>query len=149
MQNLSKFLNIKRIYFIGIGGISLSALSFIMKKEGFVVAGSDEKQSEITTKLNKSGIKVFIKHKQKNIKNFKPDLVVFSGAIHHDNKELIFAKKMGITCLERPDFIKLILKTAKRGPFTANQRSSRLSLLHDMLNLGLALRDIWNQNFNL
>ncbi|MGN1208493.1 MAG: UDP-N-acetylmuramate--L-alanine ligase [Christensenellales bacterium] len=111
MQNLSNLLCYKKIYFIGIGGISLSAVAHIVKNLGFEVCGSDEKLSEITTKLEKSGIKVFEGHKEKNIKNFKPDLVVFSGAIHEDNKELKFAKKNGTVCLERAKFLGELLRT--------------------------------------
>ncbi len=113
MQNLSNFLNLKKIYFIGIGGISLSALAFILKKEGVDVCGSDETQSDITNKLQKNGIKVFSCHSKNNIKSFKPNLVVYSGAIHQNNPELVYAKNNNINCLERPDFIKLILQYYK------------------------------------
>lgn len=109
MKNLSFFENINKIYFIGIGGISLSALASIMKKQGFEICGSDAVKSEITTKLEKENIKVFCRHKRKNIKNFNPDLVVFSGAIKEDNEELKYAVENKIKVLERSKFISIIL----------------------------------------
>jgi len=109
MKNLSFFNKINRIYFIGIGGISLSGLSFIMKSQGFEVCGSDAQKSEITENLIKNGIKVNFLHKENNIKKFKPDLVVFSGAIKVDNAELKYCFKNNILCLERADFIEKIL----------------------------------------
>ena len=109
MQNLSNFLNIKRIYFIGIGGVSLSALASIMYYNGMIVAGSDVVNSETTEKLKKLGIKIFKGHHLKNIKNFNPDFVVFTGAISQNNEELMFCKNNNIVVLERADFINKIL----------------------------------------
>ena len=109
MKNLSFFKNINKIYFIGIGGISLSALASIMKNQGFIVNGSDLVNTEVTKKLEKNGILVYYKQISQNIINFKPDLVVFSGAIHEDNKELKYAKSQNILCLERSKFIAEIL----------------------------------------
>lgn len=109
MKNLSFFKNINKIYFIGIGGISLSALANIMKNNNFLVAGSDLIKSDITKKLEENEIRVFYNQIAKNIINFNPDLVVYSGAIHHDNKELKYAKENNILCLERSKFIAEIL----------------------------------------
>lgn len=109
MKNLSFFEKINKIYFIGIGGISLSALASIVKSYGFMVEGSDITKSEITKKLEDNNIKINYKQVGKNIKNFMPDLLVYSGAISESNKELIMANKLNIKCLERCDFIKEIL----------------------------------------
>lgn len=109
MENLSFFEKINKIFFIGIGGISLSALAIIMKNLGFDVAGSDIQTSEITEKLIHRGISVKRGHKKKHIKDFKPDLVVYSGAIKEENIELRFARLHNIFCLERSSFIERIL----------------------------------------
>lgn len=104
-ENLSEF---SRIYFIGIGGISLSALSIIMKNHDYIVAGSDLVKSDLTEKLEREGIFVNYFQIEKNIKDFVPDLVVFSGAIKDDNLELVQARKDNIRCLERADFLGLL-----------------------------------------
>lgn len=113
MQNLSNLEGIKKIYFIGIGGISLSALSVICKKNGFEVCGSDEKLTLITKNLEKQGIKVFEGHNKKNIQNFAPDLVVYTLAIHENNPELLFAKHSDIMIKERSVFVGEILENYK------------------------------------
>ncbi len=113
MQNLSDFKALKKIYFIGIGGISLSGLSEIAKSYGIEVCGSDEKPSEITKMLEKNGIKVYKKHRAKNVKNFDPSLVVYSLAVHDDNVELKYAKENNILCLSRAEFLGELLKNYK------------------------------------
>lgn len=113
MKNLPFFRSIKKIYFIGIGGISLSGLALILHNEGFIVAGSDVNLNENIKKLEGMGIEFFCSHKKKNIKKFSPDLVVFSSAIGEDNPERIFANENNILCLPRADFIGEILKCYK------------------------------------
>ncbi|MBE5745894.1 MAG: UDP-N-acetylmuramate--L-alanine ligase [Clostridiales bacterium] len=113
MKNLSFFNNINKIYFIGIGGISMSALACIMKNHGFNISGSDIVKSEITQKLEKENIKVIYNQQAKNIKKFQPDLVVYSGAIKEENKELKYARIQNIYCLERNKFIKELLSFYK------------------------------------
>lgn len=109
MKNLSFFKNIEKIYFIGIGGISLSALASILKSFDFKVSGSDLVKTNLTKKLEKNNIKVNYKQVAKNIKNFKPDLVVFTGAINDNNLELKYCRQNNILCLERSKFISKIL----------------------------------------
>ncbi len=93
----------KKIHFIGIGGIGVSALAKYYFKKGYKVSGSDLVTSEITEGLKKSGVKVFLgKHKEKNFpKNI--DLVVYSPAVKENNLELKEAKKLGIKCRSYPE----------------------------------------------
>jgi len=65
-----------KIYFIGIGGIGVSALAKFYLEKGWEVSGSDLCQSAITDDLIEKGINVYIGENKENIKNF--DLVVFS-----------------------------------------------------------------------
>ena len=58
MKNFEKFFG-KVIYFIGIGGVSTSALAKLCKKMGAVALGSDVIKSEYTMSLERAGIKVF------------------------------------------------------------------------------------------
>ena len=57
------------IHFVGIGGIGMSGLAQIMKNMGFRIQGSDQSKNKNTISCIKSGIKVFIGHSKKNIKN--------------------------------------------------------------------------------
>ena len=98
----------KYIHFIGIGGIGLSALARYLKKEGFIVSGSDIKNTKITKKLKDEGIDVSVPHDAKNITN--QDLVIYTAVAKDDNVELVESRKKGILTLSRKDALPLILK---------------------------------------
>ena len=74
------------IHFIGIGGISMSGLAEILLKEGFVISGSDTKESALTEHLEKLGARIFYGQKASNIIE-GIDLAVYTAAIHEDNEE--------------------------------------------------------------
>ena len=59
--------NHKKIYMIGIGGISMSAIAEYLSLKGFDVYGSDREDSKIIKRLKTKNIKVFIGHNEKNI----------------------------------------------------------------------------------
>ncbi len=56
------FGRLKRVHFVGIGGIGMSGIALVLKNMGFDVAGSDAKESDTTRKLAEAGIRVFIGH---------------------------------------------------------------------------------------
>jgi UDP-N-acetylmuramate--alanine ligase len=89
-----------RVYFIGIGGIGVSALAKYYLKKGWQVSGSDLASSEIIEALKKEGAKIKIgKHKAGNLpKNI--DLVIYSPAVQKDNPELKKAYKLRATSYE-------------------------------------------------
>ncbi|MEK7507474.1 MAG: UDP-N-acetylmuramate--L-alanine ligase [Patescibacteria group bacterium] len=91
-------------HFIGIGGISMSALARYFVARGMRVSGSDIVSSEVTKELRKEGIQVVIGHKQNNIKK-GVDLVVYNRAIEPSNPELIAAKRLGIKTIPLADAI--------------------------------------------
>lgn len=99
-----------KVHFIGIGGISMSAIALILLKNGFVVTGSDISENDNVKELEKKGIKVFIGHRKENIDE-TIDIVVYSKAIHDDNEEIIAAKELGI---------KLVSRSAILGEIMAN-----------------------------
>ena len=86
-----------KIYFIGIGGIGVSALAQYYLEKGHRVSGSDLVSSEITNSFKKLGVKIFIgKHKKENLPP-NVDLVVFSPAVQKDNPEFKASKKLQTT----------------------------------------------------
>ena len=101
MFNLKEY---KNIYMIGIGGVSMSGLAYILKSYGYNVSGSNNVENDMTDSLNNDGIKVYIPHASNNI-NETIELVIFTAAISKDNEELVEAKKLGIKCLERGEFL--------------------------------------------
>lgn len=100
--------NIKNIFFIGIGGISMSGLAEILVDMGFNVSGSDQKSSDITDKLAKQGIKISIGHDAKNVHG--ADLVVYTAAVRADNPERQEAERLGIVSIERAVLLGEIMK---------------------------------------
>jgi len=84
----------KKVHFIGIGGIGISALAQYYLAMGWKVSGSDLVSSEITETLEKKGIKIFIgPHKAKNLTE-DINLVVYSQAVSSKNPELKKAKRL-------------------------------------------------------
>ena len=79
------------IHFIGIGGIGMSGLAQIMKNMGFRIQGSDQIKNKNTLSCSKVGIKIFIGHSKKNIKN--ATILVKSSAIKDSNIEIKHARK--------------------------------------------------------
>lgn len=97
------------IYFIGIGGISMSGLAEIVKKENFKVSGSDMKESALTNHLNSLGIQVFIGQRAENLPE-DVDVVVYTAAIHEDNPEYAEAVRRNLPMLTRAQFLGQLMK---------------------------------------
>ncbi|HOX30486.1 MAG TPA: UDP-N-acetylmuramate--L-alanine ligase [Candidatus Paceibacterota bacterium] len=100
--------NRKKIYFIGLGGIGVSALARYYLSEGWDVFGSDIAKSEITDSLKTAG--AFFYENAQDLKKLKPALLVYSPAVPADNPELIQARGMGIECLSYPEALGRITK---------------------------------------
>lgn len=97
------------VHFIGIGGISMSALAHILLSKKIKVSGSDWTETNITKTLKEKGAEITIgQHCAENIKN--PDLVVYTAAVSKDNPELCEAINKGIETLERADFLGELMK---------------------------------------
>ncbi|MBQ7646644.1 MAG: UDP-N-acetylmuramate--L-alanine ligase [Clostridia bacterium] len=108
-KDISEILkNSRRIYFIGIGGISMSALAMIMKSNGFEVRGYDRDRSRATGFLEDNGIKVFYEPREDNCAG--SDLVVYTAAISETDPEMISAKDKGIPCFSRAELLGTIAK---------------------------------------
>lgn len=100
---------IKKVHFIGIGGIGVSAMARMMLHEGKKVTGSDRSDSEIIESLRAAGIKIAVPHSAESVEE-GTDLVVYSVAVTADNPELLRAKEIGATTLTYPQFLGEISK---------------------------------------
>ncbi|MCQ2505158.1 MAG: UDP-N-acetylmuramate--L-alanine ligase [Saccharofermentans sp.] len=100
-----------RIYFIGIGGISMSGLALLARGYGFDVGGSDMNPSERTEMLAENGIKIYNSQVAENIEEFKPDYIVKTAAILPHNPEVAKAMEEGITIYDRSEFLGLITES--------------------------------------
>ncbi|ASG67109.1 UDP-N-acetylmuramate--L-alanine ligase [Francisella halioticida] len=98
----------KKILFLGIGGIGVSALAIAARNLGAAVEGHDSKPSKLTAKLESLGIKIFITTNNINLSNY--DMVVYSSAISAKNYLLQEAKTLGIECLQRAMFLAILMR---------------------------------------
>ena len=98
----------EHVYFMGIGGISMSGLAEVLRDKGFTVSGSDSQRSPITEKLESLGMTVLYGQKAENI---TPDLdvIVYTAAIRPDNPEFIAASASGIPMMDRAELLGQIM----------------------------------------
>ena len=107
---------ITNVYFIGIGGIGMSALARYFNANGKVVAGYDRTSTDITEMLEKEGIKVHFTDEVEAIpasfKNTTTTLVVYTPAIPKDHKELTFFQDNGYQVVKRSEVLGFITKNS-------------------------------------
>ena len=106
MQELNN--EIKKVHFIGIGGIGISAIARFLHEKGHKISGSDIKASKTTLELQNEGIEVITPHCKEAIKD--QDFVVYSAAIKEDNIELVEARRKGIKCFSRKEILPYVLE---------------------------------------
>lgn len=107
---------ITNVYFIGIGGIGMSALARYFNANGKVVAGYDRTSTDITEMLEKEGIKVHFTDEVEAIpasfKNTTTTLVVYTPAIPKDHKEMTFFQENGYQVVKRSEVLGFITKNS-------------------------------------
>ncbi|MCR5342479.1 MAG: UDP-N-acetylmuramate--L-alanine ligase [Butyrivibrio sp.] len=142
------------VYFIGIGGISMSGLALVLADRGFKVTGSDRSESDATAELVKAGIRVHFGQKAENIDPAnKPDLVVYTAAVHPDNPEFAAAKELGIPMLTRAELLGQIMQhyylpvnvAGTHGKTTTTAMVSKIMIegkLDPTVSIGGFLKDI-------
>jgi UDP-N-acetylmuramate--alanine ligase len=102
-QRLLGRTQVKRIHFVGIGGIGLSAIARVLRQEGYQISGSDARQTPLTSELVEQGMVVHHGHRAENVA--RADLVVVSSAVPENNPELVAAREAGIPVVKRADIL--------------------------------------------
>ncbi|WP_281989407.1 UDP-N-acetylmuramate--L-alanine ligase [Aquimarina aggregata] len=106
--------NIKNIYFIGIGGIGMSALARYFKFLGKNVAGYDKTSTQITTDLSELGIDIHFNDSVDEIPEIFLDtentLIIYTPAIPKDHTELIYVQSNGFLIKKRAEVLGIITK---------------------------------------
>ncbi|WP_309734997.1 Mur ligase domain-containing protein, partial [Chamaesiphon sp. OTE_75_metabat_556] len=99
------------IHFIGIGGIGMSGLAYVLARRGLPVSGSDLKSTNITQKLAAEGAHIFLKQDATNLDFFEDrsagqtPQIVCSTAIGKTNAELSAALERGCPIFHRSDVL--------------------------------------------
>ena len=96
-----------KIHFVGIGGIGMSGIAEVMHSFGYYVQGSDIVNNQNVKRLKKKGIKTFLGHSKKNIKNI--NILVISSAIKKNNPEIVHSKKNNIKIYKRSQILSLLM----------------------------------------
>jgi UDP-N-acetylmuramate--alanine ligase len=97
------FRHVKRIHFIGIGGIGMSGIAEVLIGLDFDVSGSDVRKSANTDRLEKVGATVFEGHRAENIGDAQ--VVVYSSAVKGDNPEIVEARSRAIPVIPRAEML--------------------------------------------
>ncbi|MDP3149690.1 MAG: UDP-N-acetylmuramate--L-alanine ligase [Ignavibacteria bacterium] len=97
------FKNIKKVHFVGIGGIGMSGIAEILLNQGFEISGSDKNYSEVTNRLQELGIQVYEGHSSENLKD--ADVLVYSSAVSIDNPEVKAAIERKIPVIKRAEML--------------------------------------------
>lgn len=92
---------IKKVHFIGIGGVGMSGIARVAQEQGMSVSGSDLRESRYTEQLRDAGIRIFIGQAAEHIAEVDPDVVVVSTAILEKNPELQEAKRRDVPIWHR------------------------------------------------
>ncbi len=108
-MNIQDIKTQKKVHFIGLGGIGMSALAFILREWNIVVQGSDLKENYLTEKLRKSGALYFVGHKAENVTD-DITLVVQTSIIKSDNPEILRAKEKNIPIITRAELLDIIMQ---------------------------------------
>ncbi len=99
------------IYFIGIGGIGMSAIARYFHSQGVKVSGYDKTSTPLTQSLQKMGIDI---HYEENM-NMVPmpvDMVVYTPAVPAGHKELVYLRQNGYNVIKRSDVLKIITENS-------------------------------------
>ncbi len=99
----------RRVHFVGIGGIGVSALARLFAASGARVSGSDLKASPVTSSLGTVKIPITIgPHRARTVPT-DADLVVHTNDVSRDNPELVRARKLGVPTKSYPEALPIIL----------------------------------------
>ncbi len=99
--------DLKTVYFIGIGGIGMSAIARFFKSRGVTVCGYDKTRTELTKEMESEGIPV---HYDEHVEIIPKDadLVVYTPAVPAEHKELVFYREKGYKVVKRSDVLQII-----------------------------------------
>lgn len=109
--------DIKAVYFVGAGGIGMSAIARYFIRKGIVVAGYDKTPSQLTHQLEREGMLLHYEENPEEIPHAcrKPEscLVIYTPAIPAEHKELVYFRENGFTIEKRAQVLGTLTRTHK------------------------------------
>lgn len=136
MRHISSF---DRAYFIGIGGIGMSALARYFNNKGWKVAGYDKTPSSITEALEQEGIAIHFEDLGENLPseflNQEKTLVIYTPAVPKEMEELIFVQSEGFVVKKRAAVLGMITRDSKAlGVAGTHGKTTTSTMLAHILN---------------
>jgi UDP-N-acetylmuramate--alanine ligase len=127
------FRHVKKIHFIGIGGIGMSGIAEVLCNLEFSVSGSDLKKSKNTDRLEKLGVVVTEGHSAENVGDAQ--VVVYSSAVKEDNPEIVIAREKKIPVIPRAEMLAelMTLKPYSVGVSGSHGKTSTTSMVATVL----------------
>ncbi len=103
------FSSIKKLHFVGIGGIGMSGIAELLLDQGFLITGSDKAASENTERMQQLGATVYIGHDAANVAP-DVDVLVYSSAVAPDNPEILEAQRRKIPVIRRAEMLAEVMR---------------------------------------
>lgn len=101
----------RRVHFMGIGGIGMSALARLLVRQGHEVSGCDRGLNEQTQALADIGVRIYQGHDPAHADGV--DLMVYTAAISSDSPELCIAQERGIPAVKRAELLATIMNAGQ------------------------------------
>ena len=102
------FKKIRQIHFVGIGGIGMSGIAEVLHNLGYLVTGSDSRESETTRRLSALGVRVAVGHRAENVEG--ADVVIRSSAVTQENVEIAGARQRLIPVIQRAEMLAELMR---------------------------------------
>ena len=99
---------IRRIHFVGIGGVGMCGIAEVLLNLGYQVSGSDLKESPVTERLKSFGAQIFIGHRAENAA--EADVLVVSSAVNTSNPEVATALERRIPVVPRAEMLAELMR---------------------------------------
>ena len=94
---------IRKIHFVGIGGVGMCGIAEVLLNQGYDISGSDLRQSGVTDRLKALGAEIFLGHTTDNV--LEADVIVVSSAINRENPEIQYAIENRIPIVRRAEML--------------------------------------------
>jgi len=102
------FRGIRKIHFVGIGGIGMSGIAELLINQGFSISGSDIAASETVDRLRGLGARIVVGHAPENLGD--AEVVVYSSAVALSNPECLAAREKGLPVIPRAEMLAELMR---------------------------------------
>lgn len=99
---------IRKVHFVGIGGIGMSGIAEVLLNLGFTVSGSDLKPTPVTERLARLGVRISEGHAGANVRDAQ--VVVVSSAVPADNPEVVEARRLQVPVIPRAEMLAELMR---------------------------------------